>query len=50
MSEEILETGCHSRDAIFVPPHAPMRVLEVLKGPAGAKPMSAVSTEMPEAA
>jgi CheY-like chemotaxis protein len=32
LSEEILETDCPSVDAVFVPPHAPMMVLETLKG------------------
>jgi CheY-like chemotaxis protein len=32
LSEEILEADCSSVDALFVAPHAPMMVLETLKG------------------
>jgi hypothetical protein len=50
LSEAILEAECPSIDAIFVPPHAPTRVLEVLKGLVGPKPISPPSIEMQRAA
>jgi CheY-like chemotaxis protein len=50
LSETISDAECPSVDAVFVPPHAPMRVLEVLKGLAGAKLMPVVSHELQRAA
>ncbi|ANY77451.1 hypothetical protein BB934_03785 [Microvirga ossetica] len=50
LSETISDAECPSVDAVFVPPHAPMRVLEVLKGLAGAKLIPVVSHELQRAA
>jgi CheY-like chemotaxis protein len=50
LSEEILETDCPSVDAIFVPPHAPMMVLETLKGLALSETVDDAPVEMLRAA
>ena len=50
LSEEILETDCPSVDAVFVPPHAPMMVLETLKGLALSETVDNAPVEMLRAA
>jgi CheY-like chemotaxis protein len=50
LSEVIPEAECPSVDTVFVPPHAPMRVLEVLKGLTNAKAIPVVPFEMQQAA
>ena len=49
-SEEILETDCPSVDAVFVPPHAAMMVLETLKGLALSETVDDAPVEMLRAA
>ncbi len=50
LSETASDVECPSVDAVFVPPHAPMRVLEVLKSLAGAELIPMVSHELQRAA
>jgi hypothetical protein len=50
LSEGISEADCPSVDAVLVPPHAPMRVLEVLEGLAGVKLIPVALHEMQRAA
>jgi CheY-like chemotaxis protein len=50
LSEEIPETDCPSIDAVFVPPHAPMMVLETLKGLALSETVDDAPFEMLRAA
>ena len=50
LSETISDAECPSVDIVFVPPHAPMRVLEVLKGLTGAELIPTVSHELQRAA
>jgi CheY-like chemotaxis protein len=50
LSEVISEAECPSVDAVLVPPHAPMRVLEVLKSLSGATLPEEVPVEMQRAA
>jgi CheY-like chemotaxis protein len=49
-SEEIPKNECPSVDAVFVPPHAPMRVLETLKGLALSETVDDAPVEMLRAA
>ena len=50
LSEEIPETDCPLVDAVFVPPHAPMRVLETLKRLASSETVDGAPVEMLRAA
>ncbi|MBD2750212.1 response regulator [Microvirga sp. BT688] len=50
LSEEIPETDCPSVHAVFVPPHAPMMVLETLKGLALSETVDDAPVEMLRAA
>jgi CheY-like chemotaxis protein len=50
LSEEILKTECPSVNAVFVPPHAPMRVLETLKRLASSETVDDAPVEMLRAA
>ena len=50
LSDVISEAECPSVDAVLVPPHAPMRVLEVLKSLSGATLPEEVPFEMQRAA
>jgi CheY-like chemotaxis protein len=50
LSEEIPETDCPSVDAVFVPPHAPMMVLETLKRLALSETVDDAPVEMLRAA
>ncbi|MBM6584398.1 response regulator [Microvirga sp. BT689] len=50
LSEEIPKAECPSVDAVFVPPHAPMRVLETLKGLALSETVDDAPVEMLRAA
>lgn len=50
ISEEIPEADCPSVDAVFVPPHTPMRVLETLKGLALSETVDDAPVEMLRAA
>jgi CheY-like chemotaxis protein len=50
LSEQISEANCPSIDAVFVPPRAPMRVLETLKGLALSEAVQAAPVAVPWAA
>lgn len=50
LSEEITETDCPSVDAVFVPPHAPVMVLETLKRLALSETVDDAPVEMLRAA
>ena len=50
LSETISDAECPSVEAVFVLPHAPMRVLEVLKGLAGAELIQVAAHELQRAA
>src|SRR5215207_2312316 len=50
LSETVSDVECPSVDAVFVPPHAPMRVLEALKSLSGATLPEEVPFEMQRAA
>jgi hypothetical protein len=50
LSEAIPEAECPSIDAVFVPPTAAPRVLEVLKGLCGSQPAQVIPFKMPQAA
>ena len=50
LSEEILKTEYPPVDAVFVPPHAPMRVLETLKRLASSETVDDAPVEMLRAA
>ncbi len=50
LSETVSDVECPSVNAVFVPPHAPMRMLEVLKGLTSTKSIPVVSFEMQQAA
>ena len=50
LSETVSDVECPSVDAVFVPPHAPRRVLEVLKGLTNTKAIPVVPCEMQQAA
>jgi CheY-like chemotaxis protein len=50
LSDPISEAERSSVDAMFIPPTAPMRVLEALKGLTWAKPAQVIQIDIPRAA
>jgi CheY-like chemotaxis protein len=50
LSDPVSEAECPSIDALFIPPTAPLRVLEALKGMTWAKPAQVFQINIPRAA